>query len=83
MAKKDSKERRGKKAHKASAKSDDKRAAPVQKERTMFVDHGNFSHGICAGCSWQGPGRRARSRAIEDATEHVKDCKKAKATSKS
>lgn len=83
MAKKDSKEKRGKKAQKASAKSDDKQAAVLKKERSLYVDQGNFSHGTCVGCSWTGPGRRARSRAIEDAVEHVKDCKKAKAKSKS
>lgn len=34
------------------------------------VERGNFTHGFCAECGWEGPGRRARGMAIEDAQLH-------------
>ena len=39
-------------------------------ERDLVRERGSFAHGICAHCDWQGPGRRARSAAETDATQH-------------
>ena len=38
---------------------------------TQCVERGNFTHGVCAECGWEGPARRARNVAIEDAGFHA------------
>ena len=34
-------------------------------------ERGSFTFGICHGCGWSGPGRRARAVAARDAVRHL------------
>ncbi|AKT50309.1 hypothetical protein ADJ73_01370 [Arsenicicoccus sp. oral taxon 190] len=43
---------------------------PSHEPTWHVVDLGNFCHGECLECRWQGPGRRARSSARRDAELH-------------
>jgi hypothetical protein len=36
-------------------------------------EKGNFANAACA-CGWQGPARRSRRRARDDADEHERHC---------
>ncbi|WP_162872655.1 hypothetical protein [Austwickia chelonae] len=44
--------------------------AVVEDEAAVYVERGSFSHACCAACGWEGPGRRARSLAVSDASQH-------------
>lgn len=35
------------------------------------VERGPFTHAFCPDCGWEGPGRRARNVALEDAGLHA------------
>lgn len=67
----------GKPGLRAPGKSEAKAAKKANVEVLAYVERGSFSHGACAGCGWQGPGRRARAKATDDYLAHAKDCKKA------
>lgn len=43
-------------------------AEPVVREE------GSFAFGYCKSCDWTGPARRARAKAVDDATSHLSDC---------
>lgn len=39
--------------------------------RELVMEDGSFARGRCLRCDWKGPGRRARSRAQQDAETHA------------
>ena len=51
------------------------RPQPVTEAEPPTVEVGSFAHGVCEGCEWRGPGRRARTSAIVDARAHESVCR--------
>ena len=61
---------RRRRSHGARAAAD-ATAVSATAPSTNLVERGSFSHGSCGDCDWEGPGRRARNMAVEDAALHA------------